>query len=54
MSNENNTRNLLIKNVTLYWAKLNPQKPVSPFGEEQWELTIQVPVKRKEELQQRS
>ena len=32
------SRNYMIKNVELNWAKLN--KPVNPFGTEQWELQI--------------
>jgi hypothetical protein len=49
-ANENNTRNVILKGVQLYWAKLNPEKPVSPFGEEQWEITAQAPKKREKEL----
>lgn len=32
------SRNYMIKNVELNWAKLN--KPVNPFGTEQWELQV--------------
>ena len=45
----NNTgSNVMIKEVKLYWAKLD--KPVSPFGTDQWELSIQVPKKRESEI----
>ena len=30
----------VIKDVELMWAKLDPNKPVSPFGEPVWELQI--------------
>jgi len=40
--------NIIIKNVELHWAKLD--KPVSPFGTEQYEIQIQVPKKRENEL----
>lgn len=46
----NEVRNVILSNVDLYWAKLNPEKPVSPFGTEQWELTVQVPKKREREI----
>ena len=49
-ANDNNTRNVILKDVQIYWAKLNPEKPVSPFGEEQWEVTVQVHKKREKEL----
>lgn len=49
-SAQNDTRNVILKNVSLYWAKLNPEKPVSPFGTEQWELTVQADKKRDKEL----
>lgn len=52
MSNANETTNAIIKNVELYWAKLNPSKPVSPFGEEQWEIQIRFPKKRVAEMEQ--
>ena len=48
--NPNNTRNVILKDVEIWWAKLNPSKPVSPFGEEQWECQVRVPKKRKDEL----
>jgi len=38
----------MIKEVKLYWAKLD--KPVSPFGTDQWELSIQVDKKREKEI----
>jgi len=47
----NEVRNVILKNVSLYWAKLNPEKPVSPFGTEQWELTVQVDKKRSSEVE---
>lgn len=46
----NDVRNVILKGVTLYWAKLNPEKPVAPFGTEQWELTVQADKKREKEL----
>ena len=47
----NEVRNVILKNVSLYWAKLNPEKPVSPFGTEQWEITVQADKKRSKELE---
>ena len=47
---QNEVRNVILKNVSLYWAKLNPEKPVAPFGTEQWELTVQADKKREKEL----
>jgi hypothetical protein len=49
-TNTNQTEgfNTLVRNVQLYWAKLD--KPVDPFGTLQWELTIQVPKKREAEI----
>jgi hypothetical protein len=48
-ANENNGRNEIIKNVEIHWAKLD--KPVSPFGTEQYEVSLQVPKKRASELE---
>ena len=45
---DNNARNEIIKDVELHWCKLD--KPVSPFGTEQYEISIQVPKKRSSEL----
>jgi hypothetical protein len=39
------SRNYLISNVELNWAKLN--KPVNPFGTEQWELQVATTDKKK-------
>ena len=39
------SRNYMIKNVELNWAKLN--KPVNPFGTEQWELQVATTVYKK-------
>ena len=47
----NEVRNVILKGVSLYWAKLNPEKPVSPFGTEQWEITVQTDKKRSKELE---
>ncbi len=49
-ANNNEVRNVILSNVDLYWAKLNPEKPVAPFGTEQWEITVQVPKKRESEI----
>jgi len=49
---QNDTRNVILKGVNLYWAKLNPEKPVSPFGTDQWEITVQAPKARAKELEQ--
>ena len=46
----NEVRNVILKGVSLYWAKLNPEKPVAPFGTDQWEITVQVPKKREKEI----
>ena len=37
-STNNTGSNVMIKEVKLFWAKLD--KPVSPFGTDQWELSI--------------
>jgi len=47
-ANQNEGFNTLVRDVKLYWAKLD--KPVDPFGTLQWELTIQVPKKRESEI----
>jgi hypothetical protein len=47
-STNNTGSNVMIKEVKLFWAKLD--KPVSPFGTDQWELSIQAPKKREKEL----
>jgi len=51
MTTQNNTegRNEIIKNVELHWVKLD--KPVSPFGVEQYEISVQVDKKRASELE---
>ena len=51
-NNNNEVRNVILSNVDLYWAKLNPEKPVEPFGTLQWELTVQADKKRSKELEQ--
>ena len=45
------TTNLVLRDVELFWAKLDPSAPVNPFGQEQWEVTIHVPLARKAELE---
>ena len=50
-ANNQEVRNVILKNVSLHWAKLNPEKPVSPFGTDQWEITIQVDKKRSKEIE---
>ena len=42
--------NTIIKDVALFWAKLD--KPVSPFGVDQYELQIQGDKKREKEFSQ--
>jgi hypothetical protein len=49
---QNEVRNVILKGVSLHWAKLNPEKPVSPFGTDQWEITVQADKKRSKELEQ--
>jgi hypothetical protein len=49
MANTSEARNVIIRNVTLFWAKLD--KPVSPFGTEQYEIQLRVPKKRAKELE---
>jgi hypothetical protein len=46
----NNTTNEIIRDVQIYWAKLD--KAVSPFGVDLYEMTIQAPKKREKELAQ--
>jgi hypothetical protein len=36
--------NAIIRGLEFRWAKLNPNKPVSPFGKAQWELSIVFPT----------
>lgn len=50
MSNINEATNAIIKNVELFWAKLD--KPVEPFGTKQWEIQIRFPKKRIKEMEQ--
>lgn len=51
MANINNeATNVVIKDVQLYWAKL--AKPVSPFGQSQFELQCRFPKKRVKEMEQ--
>lgn len=57
MSNksESTTRNVILKDVVLYWVKCDPKNPVdTPFGETQWEVQVRVPLKRKGELEEYS
>jgi hypothetical protein len=51
MANENNTRNAIIRDVTFFWAKINPAKPVSPFGDDRWELDLRFPKARVSEME---
>lgn len=46
---DQNGRNEILSNVELHWCKLD--KPVSPFGTEQYEISVQVPKKRASELE---
>jgi hypothetical protein len=48
MNTTNEATNAIISNVTLMWVHLD--KPVSPFGTEQYDLMIQVPKKREKEI----
>jgi hypothetical protein len=50
MTQANNSSNVIIKDVALFWAKLD--KPVSPFGVDQYELQIQGDKKREKEFSQ--
>jgi len=50
MTQANNSSNVIIKDVQLFWAKLD--KPVSPFGVDQYELQIQGDKKREKEFSQ--
>jgi len=45
-------RNVILKNVTLFWAKLD--KPVDNYAgdAQQWEIQVRVPKKRKAELEE--
>ena len=53
MANDTNTtRNVIVKDLELYWAKLNPKKPVEPFGEPQWEIQVRFPKKRVKEMEE--
>ena len=38
------SNNIIIRNVEFRWAKLDPAKPVSPFGSPVWELSVHVPT----------
>jgi len=50
----NQPTNAILKDVTLFWAKLDPKKPVDNFAgdAQQWEIQVRVPKKRKAELEQ--
>lgn len=50
MSQNNEARNVVIKDLQLYWAKLD--KPVEPFGTLQWEISVRFPKKRVKEMEQ--
>jgi hypothetical protein len=52
MSNQFEPRNVILKNITLFWAKLD--KPVDNFAgdAQQWEIQARVPKKRRAELEQ--
>lgn len=50
MANTSDNKNVIITDVILNWAKLD--KPVAPFGTEQWEIQIMAPKKRMKELSQ--
>jgi hypothetical protein len=51
MSNINEATNVIIKDLSLFWAKLDPAKPVEPFGEPQWEIQVRFPKKRVKEME---
>jgi hypothetical protein len=40
----------ILRNVTLNYLKVDPSKPVSPFGTLQWEVQIEVPEDRSDEI----
>lgn len=46
-----NIQNVIIKNVELWWAKLDPKAPVEPFGTLQWEIQIRFPATQAEEME---
>ena len=50
MSQNNEATNVIIKDLELFWAKLG--KPVSPFGQSQWEIQARFPKKRVKEMEQ--
>lgn len=41
----------ILRNVTLNYVKVDPDKPVSPFGALQWEAQIEVSADRSEEIE---
>lgn len=51
---ENNGRNIIIKNVIVNWPKLNPAKPVDNYAgdAQQWEITALIDDKRRSEFEQ--
>jgi len=49
-ANKEESTSSIIKDVTLMWVHL--EKPVSPFGDEVYDLRIDVPKKRIKELEQ--
>jgi len=50
MANTTEATNVVVKNLTFFWAKLG--KPVEPFGTLQWELQVRFPKSRVEEMEQ--
>lgn len=50
MSQNNEPRNVVLKDLELYWAKLD--KPVEPFGTPQWEIQVRFPKKRIKEMEE--
>jgi hypothetical protein len=54
MSNANQveSRNVMISNVELHWAKLDKAVPNFQGDADQWEVQVRVPKKRREELEE--
>ena len=49
----NEKRTVIIRDVELYWANLNPESPKAPFGTMQWDVQIRTRDKSAAEAMQK-
>ena len=41
-------KSIIVSDATFFWAKLNPSKPVDPFGTKVWEVAVHLDKKDKQ------